>query len=354
MTVRYGVIGTGMMGCEHIRNIVQIDSASVVAIADPNERSRRWGLKACQDKFVPDIHADYKELLARTDIDAVVVASPNFTHIDVMRDVFGTDKHVLLEKPMCTTVADSRALKAMALSHVGIVWVGLEYRYMTPIMRFLDELKEGSIGDIKMFFIREHRFPFLKKVDDWNRFNRNSGGTLVEKCCHFFDMMNLVIKSKPIKIYASGAQDVNHLDERYNGEVPDILDNAFVIVDYENGARACLDLCMFAEGGRNEQELVATGSAGKLEVTIPEGLMTKAGREYGKYTAQKVELDTRVKEVGLHHGASYLEHLDFIHSIENLLPPKVTAEDGLLSVAMGVAAQNSIEQGVPVYLKDLL
>jgi len=354
MTIKYGVIGTGMMGCEHIRNIVQIDAASVVAIADPNERSRRWGQKACQGKFAPDEYADYRDLLTRDDVDAVVIASPNFTHIDVMRDVFKTSKHVLLEKPMCTTMADSKELRAMAADHAGIVWVGLEYRYMSPIMRFLDELQEDTVGDIKMFFIREHRFPFLKKVDDWNRFNRNSGGTLVEKCCHFFDMMNLVVKSKPVRLFASGAQDVNHLDERYDGEVPDILDNAFVIVDYENGARACLDLCMFAEGGRNEQELVATGSRGKLEVTIPEGIMTKAGREYGKFTTSQIDMDPRVQEVGLHHGASYLEHLDFIHCIEQNLSPKVTVDDGLLSVAMGIAAQESIERGVPIHLEDLL
>ena len=51
-------------------------------------------------------YSDYKELLKREDIDVVVVASPNFTHIDVMRDIFDTDKHVLLEKPMCTNLAD--------------------------------------------------------------------------------------------------------------------------------------------------------------------------------------------------------------------------------------------------------
>lgn len=56
-------------------------------------------------------------------------------------------------------------------------------------------------------------------MDNWNRFNRNSGGTLVEKCCHFFDLMNLILRAKPLRVLASGAQDVNHLDERYNGEV---------------------------------------------------------------------------------------------------------------------------------------
>ena len=86
-----------------------------------------------------------------------------------------------------------------------------------------------------MVAIREHRFPFLRKVGDWNRFSRNTGGTLVEKCCHFFDLMAHILDDEPMRVLASGDQDVNHLDERYDGETPDILDNAFVVVDFAGG-----------------------------------------------------------------------------------------------------------------------
>ena len=89
-----------------------------------------------------------------------------------------------------------------------------------------------------MLTIREHRYPFLGKVGDWNRFNRNTGGTLVEKCCHFFDLMRLIIGQEPV--LASGAADVNHQDELYDGATPDILDNAYVVVDFDGGVRACL------------------------------------------------------------------------------------------------------------------
>jgi myo-inositol 2-dehydrogenase / D-chiro-inositol 1-dehydrogenase len=57
-----------------------------------------------------------------------------------------------------------------------------------------------------MLTIREHRFPFLEKVGDWNRFNRNTGGTLVEKCCHFFDLMRLILRDDPVRVMASGGQ----------------------------------------------------------------------------------------------------------------------------------------------------
>ena len=76
-----------------------------------------------------------------------------------------------------------------------------------------------------MLTIREHRFPFLRKIGDWNRFNVNSGGTFVEKCCHFFDLMRLIVNSEPKRVMASAGQDVNHLDEVYDGKKSDILDN---------------------------------------------------------------------------------------------------------------------------------
>ena len=125
------------------------------------------------------------------------------------------------------------------MPRAAIVWVGLEYRYMPPVARLVEEVHGGAVGAVKMVAIREHRFPFLPKVADWNRFSRNTGGTLVEKCCHFFDLMNHIVGAAPVRVLASGGQDVNHLDERYDGERPDILDNAFVVVDYEDGTRAC-------------------------------------------------------------------------------------------------------------------
>lgn len=58
-------------------------------------------------------------------------------------------------------------------------------------------------------------------MNNWNRFNVNSGGTLVEKCCHFFDLMRLFAGANPIRVMASGAIDVNHKDEIYDGKVLD-------------------------------------------------------------------------------------------------------------------------------------
>ncbi|KAE8683780.1 hypothetical protein F3Y22_tig00111166pilonHSYRG00005 [Hibiscus syriacus] len=188
---------------------------------------------------------------------------------------------------------------------------------MPPVAKLIDLVKDGTLGQVKMVAIREHRFPFLVKVNNWNRFNAYTGGTLVEKCCHFFDLMRLFAGANPVRVMASGAMDVNHKDEIYDGKVPDIIDNAYVIIEFDNGARGMLDLCMFADGSKNEQEISVVGHTGKGEAFVPESF------SFGSRT----------------DGAK---------------APAVDLNDGLISVAMGVAAQLSIEKGGFVSIEEVL
>ena len=171
-----------------------------------------------------------------------------------------------------------------------------------------------------MLAIREHRFPFLPKVGDWNRFARRTGGTLVEKCCHFFDLMRLIAEDEPVRVYASGAMDVNHRDERYGGETPDILDNAFVIVDFRSGVRAMLDLCMFAEGAYWQEEIAATGdrpgsnascrarrASGRAGRSAMRRSRSRRGEPKGP-VRRTVPVDEAVLKAGDHHGSTYFQH----------------------------------------------
>ncbi len=352
--VRYGIIGTGMMGVEHLWNLHHVPGARVTAIADPNEPSRAFTRAANEGHPPFEEFSDHRQLLASGLVDAVVIATPNMTHRAILDDVLPTDLHVLVEKPLCTTVHDCQAVIDAAADRLGIVWVGLEYRYMPPVARLLTEVRSGAVGTPTMVAIREHRFPFLAKVGDWNRFNRNTGGTLVEKCCHFFDLMNQVVDQRPTRVLASGAQDVNHLDERYDGEVPDILDNAFVIVDFDGGARGLLDLCMFAEASHHQEEISVVGDLGKVEAFLPDSTVRTGRRQDGRrgVTTEHIE-DPKVAYEGFHHGSSFLEHLDFLDAIRTGGSPTVDLADGLWSVAMGVAAHRSIDEQRAVTLEEV-
>ena len=350
-SLRVGLIGSGMMGFEHIRNLALQDDLHFAALADPNPPSRKLGRKTAQHEIAE--YEDAREMLDQETLDAVIIASPNMTHAAVLEEVLDRPIHVLVEKPLCTTLEDCDRIVAACADRAAITWVGMEYRYMPPVARLVEEIRNGFAGRLRMLAIREHRFPFLKKVGDWNRFNRNTGGTLVEKCCHFFDLMNLIIDREPIRVFASGAQDVNHLDETYEGETPDILDNAYVVVDYEGGVRALLDLCMFAEASRNEQEICATGDLGKIECFIPESLVVLGKRKGREIQEIPIEVNKDVLEAGFHHGATYFQQRAFADAIREGRSAEVDVIAGRKAVAIGVAAQQSIENGSPVELSTL-
>jgi predicted dehydrogenase len=352
--LRVGLIGTGMMGCEHLRNLMGLDSVAITAVSDPNEEPLRWATKTLGDRANSVTQfTSHEELLASGLVDAVLVASPNYTHKSILDDILSTNIPVLVEKPMCTTVEDCISVVQAQQLRSAITWVGLEYRYMAPIAGLLQELRSGIIGNMKMMSIREHRFPFLVKVDNWNRFSRNTGGTLVEKCCHFFDLMNLAVGSRPVRVMASGGQDVNHLDEVYNGERSDILDNAYVIVEYANGVRTMLDLSMFAEGGQHEQEITVVGDIGKLDAYIPgNGKIFIGNRDSRSVQEIDVPTDPDIAHMGFHFGASFIECKRFVDAVLNNTPPEVTVADGLWSVVIGAAAHKSIDESRPVLISE--
>ncbi len=342
--LRYGLIGTGLMGLEHQRNLNAIADAVVVAAADPDPTSRQWAQLTADGRDLATF-TDYRDLLDADLCDVYVISTPNYTHRAVLDDVMATGRHILVEKPLCTTVDDATHIRERARTYPGVLWVGLEYRYMPAVAAAIDVAGSGEIGAVRMVALREHRHPFLTKVGDWNRFNEFTGGTLVEKCCHFFDLMRLLAGADPVSVSGSGGQDVNHLDERYDGRTPDILDNALVVVEFANGVRGSLDLCMFAEGSTNAEELSVVGTLGKVEAFLPSGILRRGERRtWGAGVSEVVVHDDRVVVEGFHHGASYLEHLDLIRAIRDHASPTVTADDGYWSVLMGHGAQRAISE----------
>ena len=356
--LKYAIVGSGMMGLEHIRNLIEMPDIQIVGVCDPHTPSLEKARRALNRMEGVRYFASHIEMLNHCQADIVVIATPNHTHFDIAKDVLLSGKHILIEKPLCITVAECLELQQIeAASSVGhqVIWVGLEYRYMAPTARVRQEIDQGVIGNVRMISIREHRYPFLEKVDDWNRFNANTGGTLVEKCCHFFDLMCLLAKSAPVSVMASGSQDVNHLAESYGGRIPDILDNAYVIVNFENGIRAMLDLCMFAEASKNEQEICVVGDKGKIEAMISESVVRIGKRKngYGSYQEISIELEKDVVQ-GFHHGASFVEHRQMQAAIRNGQKADIGLSEGLTSVAIGQAAHMSIDQGRLVLISEVL
>ena len=366
--LRYGIIGCGAMGREHIENIHALgDGSAVTVLADPHGPSIEAALALFKGRSAPQTFADHRDLLTSKACDVLVISSPNHTHAQMLRDALSTDLPILVEKPLVTRMQDGLDLLQRAQGRKAITWVAQEYRYMPPVAELIRMVHAGQAGRVHQVAMREHRQPFYPKVGDWNRFNRNTGGTLVEKCCHYFNLMDHVLRDKPVRVFASGAQSVNHLSERYGGRTPDILDNAYVIVDYAGGARAMLDLCMFAENSVDNEQITVVGDEGKLESLLP-SLTLRYGKRAdwgareawgqpsgtGRGVSVRRVWDTAIRYPGQHFGASFIEHQRFAQAIRNGTPAEISLEEGLRSVATGLAAHRSIETGLPVMLADVL
>jgi predicted dehydrogenase len=355
-TVRYGIIGCGMMGQEHLRNIALLPDAEVLAIFEPDAAMRERA-----QALVPEAKmvASLAEVLAVDAVNCLLIASPNHLHLSQLEEIARLRPlPVLVEKPLFTDTADVARIAALQAHYSAPIWVAMEYRYMPPVAHLIREA-QAATGGIKMLTIREHRFPFLQKVGDWNRFNRNTGGTLVEKCCHFFDLMRLIAGCNPVRVMASGGQTVNHLDEIYNGEPSDIWDNAYVNIDFENGMRAMLELCMFAEGARYQEEISAVGPKGKIECLVPgpgrfwpahlgpaptPQVIVSPRDPAGPHTLT-VPVDPQLLAAGDHNGSTFYQHSNFAEVVAKGRAPQVSLEDGWWAVAMGKAAQQSSATG---------
>ena len=361
MTIRYGLIGSGIMGQEHIRNLNLLEGAEVAAVADPDEGMRAVSQETANGTIAT--FSDYKDMVSAGQCDAYVIVSPNDTHHGILLDLLSINKPILCEKPLCTTSADCLDVLSKFSSASAPVWVAMEYRYMPPVQRLINETAEGAVGPAKMIAIREHRFPFLDKVSDWNRFNARTGGTLVEKCCHFWDLMRLVMQSDPVRVFASAAADINHQNETYGGRTPDIIDNAFVVLDFENGTRGMLDLCMFAEGSKWQEVISVTGPKARIDACVPgparfsndgkeqTSQLIFSDREAKQERVEPIVVDEEILQAGDHHGSSFFQHQRFLKLVRGeIKQPEVSLQDGLWSVRIGEAAEQSAASGTVVDL----
>jgi predicted dehydrogenase len=361
---RFNVIGTGINGQEHIRVTLLEGRGKIHGIYDPNPLSIESG-KQVHARYSPHdslvIYDSLEKACHDPEVDGLIISTPNFTHIDVVKEAVKSKKHILLEKPMATTIPDAFEIIQLTNHYDAVFHIGLQYRYKAIYVEAIYEaLTRKSIGDIKTISILEHRIPFLDKVNQWNKFSKYSGGTLVEKCCHYFDLLNLFARSKPVSVFATGSMAVNFLNFEYEGEKSDIIDNAFVTVLYENGTRAGFNLCMFSP--MFYEEVILCGDEGRLKAYEKQdflpGSRLKTHLEIicGENKPSRISTPSYpafIEESG-HSGATFIEHVNFIDSIEGKETHAATAEEGFWPIVVGIAAEESVKTGKVVTLDELL
>ncbi len=338
--LRFGFIGLGAMGQTHVNAVAELCGrhAEVAAVCSNNDENIRKALKVAPEANVFKSEA---ELIAAP-LDAVFVSTPNFTHVPLALQVLKARKHLYLEKPCGITADECQRLAAAADASGCVAMVGHELRYSPFFQKIKELVAAGEIGRPRMVWCREFRGPFQKKSQDWIQDNRRSGGTLVEKNSHHFDLMTWWMDSKPKRVCAFGGNAVHHVidgPEQAN-------DHATVIFEYANGARGTLHLCLFAlDFPKEDLEMGIIGEEGLLQtrMSTQEILQWKRGSHQ---TGPKVHAVTSPAGLGwgAHLGMDEI-HVEFVNCILEGRQPLTSVRACLDATLLSIAAEESIRRG---------
>lgn len=361
---KFNVIGAGMIAQEHMRVTMLEGRGLIHGIYDRSQHSINQA-RQMFGKLYPNIdlkiYDDLESACNDPEVDGLIICTPNYSHIAVVKEAIKSGKHILMEKPMVTKLEDAYEMKKIAENYTSTFQVGLQYRYKAIYTESRKEvLHRRSLGDVKTISIVEHRVPFLDKIDQWNKFSEYSGGTLVEKCCHYFDLFNLFAQSKPKYVYAVGGQDVNFVNFEYKGKKSDILDNAIVTVVYENGVKCNFNLCMFAP--MFYEEITICGDEGRIRAYENENYLPEEGNlthfemlcADNRPSIISTPCYPRTIQTSGHMGGTYFEHKYFIDNIEGKETDTATIEEGFWSVVIGIAAEKSAKTGEIVDIDKML
>jgi predicted dehydrogenase len=358
--IRLGFIGVGLRGRGQAARVDRHfqDRARIVALADldPDRLSR---CAAQLESSAPETTTDWQKLVARRDIDAVCVSTPQFTHCEIAVAAFEAGKHVYCEKPLALSIAECDRMIAAAQRAGKVFVVGQQMRYHLHLNRMSQLIADGVIGTPHMAWLKEFRNPFPSNMV-WAFDRAKSGGALVEKSCHHFDVFTWLLRARPVRVFSSGGQAVH---KEIFGVKSNVVDHAWVIVEYEGGAKGMLGLCFFA-GQPHAQEGGSGTHMRDIGVIGDKAMITTEGFHLGRnleihYSDRpdvvQLQLDPSQgrKDAPFERSGDWGIWVDFLNCIERGGTPVATGEIGREALAVALAAERSIETGMPVMVSEV-
>jgi inositol 2-dehydrogenase len=336
MTVCFGLIGVGRMGANLARHLAYtVDSANLVAIADPNQQQ----LSEMRPLFESvDTYSDYNKLLDRSDLDAVVIATPTNTHVEVVKAAAQAGKHIFTEKPLALTLERcDEAIAAVEANGVKL-HVGFMRRFDPAYVAAKRKIDAGAIGN-PVLFKSIGRDSWRPTIEFARR--ENSGGLMMDMGIHDFDLARWLMGSEVVRVYCEGGC----LLYPELAEAGDI-DNAIVNLKFANGAIGDIEISRSGIYGYDiRTEIVGTEGSlliGKLQQTDILFLQPN-----------NISHDTIPGFMERFADAFAAEIADFVTTIQEDRDTTVGADDARAATAVGIAATLSLEEERIVMISEI-
>lgn len=335
-SLNIGLIGAGRIGRLHAQHLAsRIPSARLVMVVDAFEEAARQ----CAETYsVPSVAQEYRAMLERPDIQAVVICSPSDTHAQIIEEAAQVGKHIFCEKPVANDLASiDRALEAVERAGVKLQ-VGFNRRFDANYQRVRQAVEQGEIGEPRLLHLIS-RDPAPPSIE----YLRNSPGLFLDTTIHDFDMVRFLVGSEVEQIIVlAGVMDDDPAIRAAGG-----LDTAVVLLQFTNGVIGTIDNSRHALYGYDQRvELLGSAGAIRTEHNYPNSAIVSDGR--------KVWRDLPLYFFIERYAESYLAELTaFVDAVLNDTPVPVTGNDGRVPVAMALAAQKSVAEHRPVYLSEV-
>ncbi|MFA7232868.1 MAG: Gfo/Idh/MocA family oxidoreductase [Terrimicrobiaceae bacterium] len=396
--IRVGIIGAGSRGILCFGKAIQSrEDARVVALCDPNPVRMEFASKELG--IQPDCHASVESLIAGGKLDAVVITSPDFCHEPNAVAALCGGVHVLIDKPLATTVKGCQNIIGAAEKSGKTLMMGFNLRHHNVLVKLKSLVSDGVLGRIFLMENREFYDGGRTYMSRWNRLYAKSGGLWIHKGSHDFDVFNWLLDfPRPVKVSAFAGVDV--LDPRhipfevkpdapvgptchqchYSEICPDVFkvddlpnspwgdravasdgyakdlcmytsdkdthDNGIAMVEYENGVKASHLECFVTSV--TDRLYTVVGDRGQADVSLEKRTITIRPR-----WSQEVITHTLPEVPGGHGGADPMLVDTFINVIKGRKQNTSTTEHGMWSTAIGQAAEISRREERTVRVADL-
>ena len=324
--VNLGIIGLGSIGSLHLNNSLKLSNANLIAVSDVSKKA----LTAAKIAGVKKTYADYEQLLADEEIDAVIIALPNHFHLQCASKAAEKKKHIFLEKPIARDVAEAKEIVSVAQRNSVKLMIGYSLRFTPRFRELKEKIESGCLGDIEAanaVFIGPG--PFYERALDnapmpvpewWFNKTLTGGGVLMDLGSHVINLL---------RWYFGEITDIrSQLSHRFN---MDFEDSATCLAKFSSGTTAGIQVGWFSQELQQKVELFGTAAhaGGGQRVSKSNPLVTAARK-----------LLTGNSSIQSPHFA---EINYFVNCILNDSNPSPTALDGLKDMeAISLAYKNEI------------
>jgi predicted dehydrogenase len=352
-----GIVGLGINGIMHTNGFARLPNCRVAAVCDLDSSLRQKTIGMLGDDSIVSTN-DYRKLCAMEKLDAVSICTPTYFHTPIALCALEHGKDLLLEKPIAPTIKEVDELIVRAFDTDRIVQIGLVYRYCNLYRTVGRMVERGDFGNVTLAFCNELRDNFPTQ---WFFETKKSGGALLDKDCHHFDLFSWFIRSAPVKVYAMGGRHVVKgrqikvncgyaPDPDAMIKNPDIVDHALVLIEYANKARADLRLCMYEVEPLDGLEFGIIGNNGAHALAKRDSVLTAGGGPMGEM--REIAVDYVNDNHGIGHIGADVQHVEFVRCMQDRTLPYANLLNARESMVIAMAAERSIKEKREVFVEE--